>query len=63
MTRELAFAFLFLSLIFKTIALSKVSSKTATLEEKKANYKKFNLPSYIFLLIGVALLIYLKYLG
>lgn len=61
MLRELAFGFLFISLIFKTIALSKISSKTATLEEKKANYKKFNIPSYIFLVVGVVLLVYLRY--
>ncbi len=61
MFREIGFGFLFISIIFKTIAISKASNKNLSLEERKKQYKAFNLPGNISIAIGVALLLYAKY--
>jgi len=62
MFREFGFALLFLSIFFKTIAISKASNKNAPVEERKKQYKKYNTPGNILILGGVALLLYAKYL-
>ena len=61
MFREIGFGFFFISIIFKTIAISKASNRNLSLEERKKLYKQFNLPGNILIGLGVALLLYAKY--
>lgn len=61
MFREFGFALLFFSIIFKTIAISKASSKTASFEDRKKQYRTYNRPGNLLIIAGVAFLLYAKY--
>ncbi len=61
MFREIGFGLLFVSIIFKTLAISKANNQRKTLEERKKEYRKFNLPGNIIIVTGVLFLLYAKY--
>ncbi len=61
MFREYGFGLLFLSVIFKTIAIMRASNQNAPVEVRKKEYKQFNIPANILILLGVVSLLYAKY--
>lgn len=61
MIREIGFGLLFVSIIFKTLAITKANNQNMSLEERKRGYKKFNLPGNILIVTGVLFLLYSKY--
>ncbi len=61
MLREIAFVLLFIFFVLKIMALYKLSEKDVPAREKLSHYKKYNMPSYIFLVGGVGILVYLRY--
>lgn len=61
MFREYGFGLLFLSVIFKTIAIMRASNQNTPVEVRKKEYKQFNIPANILILLGVVSLLYAKY--
>lgn len=50
-----------ISAVFKGLALKNLSNKQWEFEQRKKKYLQMNIPSYIFLVPGVLLLVYVYF--
>ena len=59
----LAIACIIISALFKGLALRNLANQNLDFEIRKKKYLQMNIPSYIFLIPGVILLIYLYFIA
>ena len=59
----LAIVLIVISAVFKGLALRNLSNQSLEFEIRKKKYLQMNIPSYIFLIPGVILLVYLYFIA
>ena len=59
----LAIVLIVISAVFKGLALRNLSNQSLEFETRKKKYLQMNIPSYIFLIPGVILLVYLYFIA
>ena len=59
----LAVVLIIISAVFKGLALRHLSNQSLEFDVRKKKYLQMNIPSYIFLIPGVILLVYLYFIA